>query len=118
MFSLAINFGPAGLAWSFLFTKKENVEAAVGLFAAASHEDEISVSDDYGTSAVIKRGLINGWIVEDMNLSKGANIARSMWQAKTQADFQSMAQSDRTLDILRGGQSPIITPFARQGRAS
>ena len=118
MFSLAINFGASGNAWSFLFTKKEHVEAAMSRFAAAKPDDEIGITDDFGTTAVIRRGGINGWLVEDLNLAKGANIARSMYQAKTQAEFQSMAQNEPSLAILRGQQSPIIAPFPRQGRAS
>jgi hypothetical protein len=117
MFSLAINFGPPGNAWSFLFTKKENVEAAMAMLGSIKDCDSIQITDDFGSTAQIMCPLINGWLVEDLNLSKGANIARSMYHARTQAEFQAQAQSDRTLDVLRG-QSPIISPFPRQGRAS
>jgi hypothetical protein len=118
MFSLAINFGASGNAWSFLFTKKEHVEAAMAMLRSIDGCETIQITDDFGTTSQLKCNLINGWLVEDLNLAKGANVARSMYQAKTQAEFQSMAQNEPSLAILRGQQSPIIAPFPRQGRAS
>lgn len=118
MFSLAINFGASGNAWSFLFAKKEHIEAAMAMLRSIDGCETIQIVDDFGTTVQLKCNLINGWIVEDLNLSKGANIARTMYQAQAQAEFQNQASVDPKLAVLRGQQSPIIAPFTRQGRAS
>lgn len=127
MFSLAINFGANGVAWSFLFDTKERVDAVISELVrpAGVHAiggiDPVTVSDDHGTTASIMPDQINGWIVEDMAATKKATVIRSMHQAHIQAEFQVIAQSDRTLDVIRaggGGGTGIIQPFPRQGRAS
>lgn len=118
MFSLAINFGKSGVAWSLLFTKQESLDAALAPLASASPDEDIGFKDDFGTTAAIKRGQINGWLVENLELTKGAMIFRSMNNARMQAECQNQAMSDPTLARLRGEGSPIIQPFTRQGRAS
>jgi hypothetical protein len=124
MFSLAINFGASGIAWSFLFDTKDRLNAVISELTrpAAMHSDSIGrivVTDDHGTTASIKSDQINGWITEDMDATKKAAVIRSMHQAHIQAEFQVQAQSDRTLDVMRGGGGTgIIQPFPRQGRAS
>lgn len=118
MFSLAINFGAGGVAWSLLFTKKESLDASIAALSLAGPDDDVGFSDDFGTTAVIKRSQINGWLVENLELSKGAMVYRNVHHSRMQAEFQNQVMNDPALARMRGEGSPIIQPFPRQGRAS
>lgn len=118
MFSLAINFGKSGVAWSFLFTKKESLDAAVVKLAEAQGSESVTVEDDFGTSAMVIMSQINGYLIENLELSKGAMVYRNVHHSRMQAEFQNQVMNDPALARMRGEGSPIIQPFPRQGRAS
>lgn len=118
MFSLAVNFGPTGVAWSFLFTKEENLEAAV-LALNSSADGYVVVEDDFGSKATVAINQIHGWLIEKMELTKGAIVFRNMHMKRIEAEFSSQFQNDPALARLRGEGSAILQPaFGRPGRAS
>jgi hypothetical protein len=117
MFSLAVNFGPTGVAWSFLFTKQETLDQAIKGITEAQGSSSITVSDDFGSSAVITMP-VHGYLIENMELTKGAIVYRNMHHKRIEAEFASQFQNDPALARLRGEQSAILSPFPRSGRAS
>lgn len=117
MFSLAINFGPTGVAWSFLFTKEESLNLAV---QALTETDSgyVLIEDEFGSKATVAINQIHGWLVEKMDMTKGAIVFRNIHMKRIEAEFQSQFQNDPALARLRGEQSAILSPFLRSGRAS
>ena len=109
MFSLTIAFGPANITWTLMFrTEDSAVAASVNMH---DKSDRVSINDDFGQSLNVERNTIHGWMSEDMNLSKLAHIERALHQARTQAEGQTMAESDNTLRAARARQgSAILTP--------
>ncbi len=118
MFSIAVNFGPTGVAWSFLFNKEEHCDAALAALALATLESAVVIEDDFGSKATMQRSQIHGWLVEKMELTKGAIVYRNMHMKRVEAELLSQFQNDPQLARLRGEGSAIISPFNRPGRAS
>lgn len=118
MFSLAINFGPAGVAWSFLFTKQESLDGAIRVLTENDATGYVLIEDDFGSKATLDFKQIHGWLTENLELSKGAMVYRNVHHSRMQAEFQNQVMNDPALARMRGEGSPIIQPFPRQGRAS
>jgi hypothetical protein len=111
MFLLSIVFGPTPTAWALLFKTQESAEAAFKQMGV--HTGWIALEDDFGQCASLKSETLHGFMLEDMEKSKLAQIERGLHQLKTQAKAQEVAGADPQLQrAMRQGHqgSPILSP--------
>lgn len=125
MFSLTIAMGP--MAWALLFKEKATATAARDNLVMQPSQPPaafgygadscITVTDDFGQEASIRLGQISGLLLEDMDASKFAHVARMLHQARTEILGRQQAHNDPVIRSAQQGQGPgILTPFAPNGR--
>ncbi len=98
--------------------RPESLDAAVRVLTQNDGGSYVLIEDDFGSKATVDFKQIHGWLVESMELTKGAIVFRNMHMKRIEAEFAGQFQADPQLARLRGEQSPILSPFPRQGRAS
>ena len=116
MHSITIVFGPSPVPWVLLFKTEEAARAALMI---PSSNDYWEVMDDFGQYVSIKRDLIHGTMLEDMEQSKLAHIEQGLHRARTQAKAQQMAAADPTLRTaqMMGGPA-MLQPGFNQGNGA
>ncbi len=113
MYLLTVVFGPTGVTWGFLFKTEETADEAYNrLFNTTSR---MQLCDDFGQNAVINLP-IHAFMLEDLELSKIAQIERGLHHARTQAKANQMAQADpviRAGNMSRGSGLATIDPMGQ-----
>jgi hypothetical protein len=114
MHLLSIVFGPTPTAWAMLFQKPELADKAFFDLESAKRErkETVSVFDEYGQRAVFETVDIHGFMLEDLEKSKVAQIERGLHQARTQARAQQQALADPILsNAARMQGAPVLSPM-------
>jgi hypothetical protein len=112
MHQISINIG--NIVWA-LFYKTE--ERAVEAWLAVKDRDSIpmlELQDDFGQTLQARSMTINGGMFENLDISKGAAIERSLHQARLQHEVQYLAENDAVLRAHRRGPA-IMSPFPMAG---
>jgi len=116
MHRLTIVFGNAGINWAFMFRQKETADACIQAHRS-SPVGNWTITDDFGQYAEIKATEIQGYMLDDMNLSRMAAVETGLHQARVQAKAQEMAKSDPILRVAMrmSSNSPgVLTPHFPQ----
>lgn len=125
MFSLTIAMGP--MAWALLFKEKEAAMGARDSLLSRPGEvpagfgynanEFISIADDFGQYVTIWPTKISGLLLEDLDASKFAHVARMLHQARTEILGRQQAHNDPVIrSAQHNAQSPgVITPFSTNG---
>ena len=119
MFSLTIAFGETPAMWRLLFKTEEAAQEAVStlqLFSLTNQHPEnvTSVADDFGQRCVLMCKGIQGWMLEDLDLSKQAGVEMMLHNARTQAQAQAQARQEPAL--RSAGQGPSVFVPGMNGR--
>ena len=104
---MTVIFGPTSIG--FLFKSKEKAESFKN-FKTDHPTQDLHIDDDFGSHAEIKALSIHGIIIEDLDVSKLANVELMLHNARVQASAQHRAQSDTALNVSRRGPA-VMTPF-------
>jgi hypothetical protein len=120
MHIITIAFGNAPAMWQFVFKTEEAANVAWTDLNTFPPEpgNYINITDDFGQSATFELSNICGRMIEDMDKSKLAHIARSLHQQRTQAEFQKAAEADPAIrSAMRGPAvlSPVPGMFNGRG---
>jgi len=91
--SIALKDNPA--TWTLLFNDVERARQASEAYEKAA--DEVSITDDFGQTASIKKSCVAGAMFEDLDKSMLAHIERGLHNARTQAKAQQIAVNDPIL---------------------
>ena len=104
MYSLSIHFGPNAVVWAFLFKEKEK---ACAVFQSTcdntTNADGITISDDFGQTAVFGADVIHALLLEDLELTDEAKILRSLANARCEVKARQRAATD---SVIRSAQQP------------
>lgn len=106
MFAITVLVGSAG--WSLLYKTKEPWQLAINILTDKA-SDELTLTDDFGQTAVLKTSDVHGFMSEDLEQSKMAHVERALHQMRMQADTQKRAESDPAMRMLRA-QHPMLVP--------
>lgn len=110
MHRLTVVFGPTGINWAFLFRQKETAEKCISA-RHASPANNWLITDDFGQHAEIRSADVQGYMLEDMALSRMAAVETGLHQARVQAKAQEAAKTDPVLRAaMRGPQPGVLTP--------
>lgn len=113
MFSLQVIVGP-GIAWHFLFRGKEAAEDVMN--SVAGDSIQIHIADDFGNEALFPRSELRGCLLEDLDLSRGAQLERIMNEQRTRAKAQQLMQADPMLRQMNTSNVPVQMPMMGTGR--
>ena len=91
--TIALKDNPA--TWTLLFNDADRAKKASVAYETAV--DEISITDDFGQTAAIKKSCVAGAMFEDLDKSMLAHIERGLHNARTQAKAQQIAVNDPIL---------------------
>lgn len=121
MHSLTICFGPTGTTWTLLFKEEEKAAALYNNYVRAANNVDRAMlvgSDDFGQAFAINIDLVNGIMLEDMDLSQMAQVERGLHQAKAQAKAQERAMADPVIlqSLRRQQQGPAVMSPVPGGR--
>lgn len=113
MFCITIKFKNDPAPWTLLYKTEEVATSAWKAMSADTNG--VSLTDDFGQTAVVKYTDMAGAMFEDLDKSMLAHIERGLHNARTQAKAQQIAANDPILKTARmtQGQSPAI--FSPQG---
>lgn len=114
MHVITIAFGAAPLAWQFVFKTEESAQKV--WTEQVMKAGRVSITDDFGQTGVFDTNNISGRMIENLDLSKQAHVARSLHQQKMQAEFQKAAESDPTIRSAIRASPAVIQPFGMNGR--
>ena len=116
MYSLTINFGRNGALWGLMFRTEEAAQVAFDILAEPAVTDTynpgskmVRLVDDFSQKMVLNRDTINGFVLENMDISGGAHIERALAQSRVQQKAQRMMEADPALRAGRQGPA-ILTP--------
>ena len=115
MHVITVAFGEAPAMWQFVFKTEE---AATGAWQQLGNKTEVVIVDDFGQTGNFDSKHINGRMLENLDISKHAHIARSLHQQRLQAEFQKAAESDPVIRTAMRGPavlSPMGMPFNGRG---
>lgn len=120
MHTLSILVGPSGTSWALMFKTEDAAKAQFDILAAARvMNGQVTLKDEFGQQAHFKLEDFHGAILEDMDLTQQAVIARSIHQAQTQARAHAQAANDpvlKTAAMTQRGPA-MLTPMGN-GRFS
>lgn len=107
----AVNIALGTTVWRLLFKTEANARAAHGTLCSQP-TGNFFLRDDFGQELGTHSAAINGFMFEDLDQSKLANIELFLHQQRVQAAAQKAAQSDPGLraSAAMGGPS-VLTPF-------
>lgn len=115
MHVITVAFGEAPAMWQFVFKTEE---AATVAWQQLGNETEVVIVDDFGQTGNFDPKHISGRMLENLDISKQAHIARSLHQQRLQAEFQKAAESDPVIRTAMRGPavlSPMGMPFNGRG---
>lgn len=107
MHLLTIVFGPSATSWALLFKSPEAADRAV-IDLEKPDSSVVTIIDDFGQRATLKAESIHGFMLEDMEQSKLAQIERGLHFERTKARANQMAQSDPVLKNAAMMQGPAM----------
>ncbi len=114
MFSLTIAFGETPTMWRLLFKTETSANEACKVLAALDQEPAFEITDDFGQTCFIASSSLQGWMLEDLDLSKQAGVEMMLHNARTQAMAQTQARQEPTLRSV--GQGPSVFVPGMNGR--
>ena len=98
MHTLTLSFGPAGTNWALMYKTEEAAKGAFDqLTVARGNTGPITLKDDFGQTVHIRPDTVHCIVLEDMDQTQVAIIARSLHQAQTQAKANTQANNDPVL---------------------
>lgn len=114
MFCITIAMG--NTAWRLMYKSEEKAtEHFAILVDPDSPTGEIKLKDDYGQICAIRVSSIHGFMFEDLEKSKLANVELFLHQQRVQNMAQKAAQSDPGLRASSLMGSPrVLDPMGRQ----
>jgi hypothetical protein len=107
MHVITIAFGNAPAVWQFVFKTEEAAIKAWNDHALKA--GRITITDDFGQTAIFDTNNITGRMLENLDMSKQAHVARSLHQQRTQAEFQKAAESDPGIRAAMRGPA-VLSP--------
>ena len=113
MFCLTVTFGNAGTTWALLFKTLGAAESAYARFDVMHLQHHaatpIAVEDDFGQRVRIPGNEVKGLMLDDMSQSQAARIEMGLYQQKTVARGNKLAQTDP--ELRHSAQGPaVLTP--------
>lgn len=111
MFTICVWFGNQQSPWAFLYGNLENANTQMLQFTSGD-KPLLEFHDDHGQHMIIKRDDVHGILLDDMKKSALAKIEISLHTQRTQAQFQTRANSD---PALRLNGAPMIQPAGLGG---
>jgi hypothetical protein len=112
MYSLSINFGPAGTVWAFLFKEKDRAEHITA--DIMNHTGATRITDDFGQSAFFEKNSISGFVLEDLDTVEEARIQRSLINARGEVKARQRAATDPVIRQAQNAGPSVMTPNFRQ----
>lgn len=121
MHQLTIVFGPASTIWWTLFKEQERADKVLEELKTAiqTQVSHTTIIDDFGQQATLAVVDIHGFLLEDLEKSKVAQIERSLHQMRTEIRCRQMAEADPVLKaamMARGSGISVISPMPGGGR--
>ena len=109
MHIITVAFGATPAMWQFVFKTEESAIKSWDVLNIGKAGDCVGVTDDFGQSALFDLANVTGRMLENLDLSKQAQIARSLHQQRTQAEFQKSAESDPVIRMAMRGPA-VLSP--------
>ena len=117
MFSLTIAVG--NTAWALMYKTEEAAKASTAALkqsvADSFGASAVELIDDYGQTAYIPLPC-QGFVLEDLTVSKSAHIERALQQARTHAEAQTAWQNDPAARAAARGPSVLAPGMMTNGR--
>ncbi len=111
MHVISIAFGSAPAIWQFVFKTEEAATKVWNEDVTRIGPGRISIIDDFGQTGLFDIETITGRMIENLDTSKQAHIARSLHQQRVQAEFQKAAESDPAIRAAMRGPA-VLSPMA------
>ena len=111
MHVITVAFGSAPATWQFIFKTEERAVKAWDNLNIGKAGDRVVVIDDFGQTALFDPVNITGRMIENLDLSKLAQVQRGLHQQRTQAEFQKAAESDPAIRMAMRGPA-VLSPMA------
>lgn len=109
MYVITVAFGTAPAMWQFVFKTEEAANKAWDNLNLGTTGDRIGITDDFGQRGLFDPANIVGQMLENLDLSKQAQVARGLHQQRTQAEFQKAAESDPIIRMAMRGPA-VLSP--------
>jgi hypothetical protein len=108
MFNVIVAFKNSERNWQFLFKDNDRATLIITRYHEAAsklHDDKtlaatISITDDFGVSALIPFDDIAGIVVDDMTKSVDAGVERGIQQMRGQAKTETKIKNDPALKLF------------------
>lgn len=102
MFQLSIVFGPSATMWGFLFSDKEKAENARthAIEFGITNPDSFMIEDEFGQMASFGRNTIIAVMLEDVDLTGDARIAKGIFDLKLQNKADAAGQADPEIKAI------------------
>lgn len=121
MHVITVAFGTAPAIWQFVYKTEEAATNSWKNIQETFHSpgSYTGIADDFGQTATFNSKEIAGLMMEELELSKQAHIARSLHQQRTQAEFQKAAETDPAIRAAMRGPAVLqpmgASPFNGRG---
>jgi hypothetical protein len=113
MHQISMNVG--NIVWALLFKTEEKALAAWEHYMNRDSDTVLRIEDDFGQTLDARPAIVNGAMLENLDLTKHAHIERALHQARTQAEAQAAGEADMALRAQRRGPA-ILQPIGMNGR--
>lgn len=115
MYSLTIALAQSPVTWTLLFKTKETAFEAWGKRIGS---ETLDLEDDFGQSACLQRHLIGGMLLENLDESKLAHVARTLHVEHVKIAANKAAAADPALNarLVTPGGPAIFQPGMGNGR--
>jgi len=118
MFSIGVEF-KSGRAWGFLFRQEREARQAHDELRQSMEvggSGMYHLTDEFGSSAIMRVADVSGCILEDMSKTSEAGIERGLNNARSQASLNRRAQADPQITsgvsgVMPGDMSRINGPL-------
>jgi hypothetical protein len=98
MFNVIVAFKNSERNWQFLFKEQVGANNVIKSYMEATAL--VSITDDFGVSALIPFDDIGGIVVDDMAKSVDAGVERGIQQMRGQAKTETKMKNDPALKLL------------------
>lgn len=106
MYALTVVFGPASIA--LLYRSEEKATEALSMLR--SQENNFEIVDDFGQTIYVNRASLHGFILENWQESKMAQVEQMLHRGRVQIVANNMAASDPSFNQRPAGPA-IISPM-------
>jgi hypothetical protein len=107
MHIITVAFGATPAMWQFIFKNEESAEKA---WLDINKAGRVTITDDFGQKSTFDTNNIVGRMIENMDLSKQAQVQRGLHQQRTQAEFQKAAETDPVIRMAMRGPA-VLSPM-------